>query len=90
MAAFLWGRSLEGRFGLGWLLGAALFLTPFRWLLLSLPPTVGTLAASQVGHAATFAIVHLAGIQLVQASVPSEAVRKAQALYSGLHLVLES
>jgi PPP family 3-phenylpropionic acid transporter len=84
MAAFWWGGRLEGRFGLRRLLGAALLLTPARWVLLSLTPTVPTLLASQLGHAATFALVHLAGIQLVQANVPSESVRKAQALYSGL------
>ena len=84
MAAFWWGGRLEGRFGLRWLLGAAFLLTPVRWLLLSLPPTGAVLVASQLGHAATFALAHLAGIQLVQANVPSESIRKAQALYSGL------
>jgi len=84
MAAFWWGGQLGGRFGLRWLLGAALLLTPVRWVLLSLPPTLPSLVASQLGHAATFALVHLAGIQLVQANVPSDSVRKAQALYSGL------
>jgi len=84
MAAFWWGGRLEKRFGLRHLLGAALLLTPLRWLLLAMPPTAASLIASQAGHAVTFALVHLAGIQLVQSRVSADSVRKAQALYSGL------
>jgi len=35
-------------------------------------------------HAVTFAVAHLAGIQLVQHAVPEGMRRRAQALYSGL------
>ena len=42
------------------------------------------LIVAQIGHAATFAVAHLAGVQLVQEMVPVGARRNAQALYSGL------
>jgi PPP family 3-phenylpropionic acid transporter len=66
------------------MLGLALALTPVRWLLLALPPTLPILVVAQVGHAMTFALAHLAGVQLVQRLVPAGARRNAQALYSGL------
>jgi PPP family 3-phenylpropionic acid transporter len=84
LVAFLAGGRLERQLGRRRLLGLALLLSPLRWLLLALPPTSATLVAAQLGHAATFALVHLAGIQVVQASVPGSAVRRVQALYSGL------
>lgn len=84
LAAFRWGGSLERLLGRRRLLGLALLLSPLRWLLLALPPTPASLVAAQLGHAATFALVHLAGVQVVQAAVPPGAVRRAQALYSGL------
>jgi PPP family 3-phenylpropionic acid transporter len=83
LGAFFAGARLETTFGLRRLLGLALLLSPLRWLLLAIPPTTATLVAAQLGHAVTFAAVHLAGVQLVQASVPAGAIRKAQALYSG-------
>ena len=84
MVAFVKGASLQRRFGLRALLGIALGLTPIRWLLLALPPTVPILVAAQLGHAVTFAAAHLAGVQLVQQLVPAGGRRNAQALYSGL------
>jgi len=81
---FVAGRRLERRLGLRRLLGLALALAPIRWLLLALPPTLPVLLAAQLGHAATFAAAHLAGVQLVQRVVPPGARRNAQALYSGL------
>lgn len=82
--AFLKGSWLERRLGLRRLLGVALFLTPFRWLLLALPPTLPILLLAQLGHAVTFALAHLAGVQLVQRAAPAGTARRAQALYSGL------
>ncbi len=84
LAAFFAGGVLDRRWGLRRLLGASLLLAPLRWALLALPPTLPVLIASQVGHAATFALAHLAGIQLVQRTVPTGASRRAQAFYSGL------
>jgi PPP family 3-phenylpropionic acid transporter len=84
MIAFVRGGGLQRRFGLWTLLGASLCLTPARWLLLALPPTLPVLVIAQIGHAATFAVAHLAGVQLVQRLVPEGARRNAQALYSGL------
>ena len=84
LVAFISGRKLEARLGLRRLLGLALLVTPLRWLLLALPPSPATLVLAQVGHAASFALAHLAGVQLVQRAVPEGAVRHAQALYSGL------
>ncbi len=84
LAAFLAGGRLERFFGHRRLLGLALALAPLRWLLLALPPTVGTVVLAQLGHATSFALVHLAGVQVVQAGVPRGAVRRTQALYSGL------
>ena len=84
MVAFVKGASLQRRFGLRGLLGFALGLTPVRWLLLALPPTLPVLVIAQLGHAITFAVAHLAGVQLVQQIVPAGARRNAQALYSGL------
>jgi PPP family 3-phenylpropionic acid transporter len=84
MAAFLAGARIEARFSHRTLLGAALLLSPLRWLLLALPPTLPVLLAAQIGHAATFAAAHLAGVQLVQKVAPAGTARYAQALYSGL------
>ncbi len=84
LAAFRWGAQLERRLGLERLLGVALALTPIRWLLLALPPSLPLLAAAQLGHAASFAAAHLAGVQLVQRVTPAGASRATQALYSGL------
>ena len=84
LVVFVKGASLQRRFGLRALLGLALGLTPLRWLLLALPPTLPILVIAQVGHAMTFALAHLAGVQLVQELVPAGARRNAQALYSGL------
>ncbi len=83
LVAFVKGASLQRRFGLRGLLGMALGLTPVRWLLLAMPPTLPVLVVAQFGHAITFAFVHLAGVQLVQQLVPEGARRNAQALYSG-------
>jgi PPP family 3-phenylpropionic acid transporter len=84
LAAFSFGPLIERRLGLRLLLTLALLLSPLRWLLLSLEPTPALLVLAQAGHAVTFALVHLAGIQLVQLNVPEGARRHAQALYSGL------
>jgi PPP family 3-phenylpropionic acid transporter len=84
LVAFVSGNRLQRWFGLRRLLGVALWLTPVRWLLLALPPTLPVLIVAQIGHAITFAAAHLAGVQLVQSAVPDGAKRKAQALYSGL------
>ncbi len=84
LGAFFAGSFLETKLGLGRLLGLALLLSPLRWLVLAVPPTTVTLVVGQLGHAVTFALVHLAGVQLVQASVPNGAIRRAQSLYSGL------
>ncbi len=84
LGAFFAGGFLETRLGLGKLLGLALLLSPLRWLVLAFPASTATLVVAQLGHAVTFALVHLAGIQLVQASVPAGAIRRAQSLYSGL------
>lgn len=84
LVAFFKGASLQRRLGLRPLLGIALGLSPVRWLLLALPPTLPVLVIAQLGHAVTFAVAHLAGVQLVQRMVPEGARRNAQALYSGL------
>ena len=84
LVVFVNGANLQRRFGLRGLLGTALGLTPVRWLLLALPPTLPVLVIAQLGHAVTFAVIHLAGVQLVQQLVPEGARRNAQALYSGL------
>jgi PPP family 3-phenylpropionic acid transporter len=84
LVAFVAGGRLERGFGLRRLLGIALMFSPIRWLLLALEPTPVVIVFAQLGHATTFALVHLAGVQLVQASVPIGAIRRAQALYSGL------
>jgi PPP family 3-phenylpropionic acid transporter len=46
--------------------------------------STASLVVAQLGHALTYALAHLAGVQLVQVNVPAGAVRYAQALYSGL------
>jgi len=84
LVAFRWGAQLESRLGLERLLGLALAVTPLRWLLLALPPSLPLLALAQLGHAASFAAAHLAGIQIVQRAAPPGATRSAQALYAGL------
>jgi len=82
--AFAFGGRLQERVGLRRLLGLALLATPFRWLLVSVSGALPVLALAQAGHALTFALAHLAGIQLVQRAAPVGARRRAQALYSGL------
>jgi PPP family 3-phenylpropionic acid transporter len=84
LVAFVASPWLHRWLGLRRLLGLSLLLSPARWLLLALPLSTGTLIVAQLGHALTYALAHLAGIQLVQANVPVGATRYAQALYSGL------
>jgi len=84
LIAFLSGPLLERRLGLRLLLTLALLLSPVRWLILSLEPSTTLLVLAQAGHAVTFALVHLAGVQLVQLNVPEGSRRHAQALYSGM------
>lgn len=84
LVAFLAGPSLQRRWTLGGVLGVSLAVTPLRWLLLALPPTLPVVLLSQLGHAASFALVHLAGVQLAQRAAPPGAARSAQSLYSGL------
>jgi len=83
LVAFRSGHLLERRLGLKLMLSLALAVTPLRWLLLALPPTLPVLVLAQFGHAASFAVAHLAGVQLVQRLVPPGTARRAQALYSG-------
>jgi len=82
--AFAFGGRLQERVGLRRLLGMALLATPFRWLLVSGSSALPGIALAQAGHALSFAMAHLAGIQLVQRAAPRGARRRAQALYSGL------
>jgi MFS transporter, PPP family, 3-phenylpropionic acid transporter len=82
--AFSFGARLERWRGLRGLLGSALLLAPVRWVLLALPPVLPIVIVAQAMHAVTFAVAHLAGIQLVQHAVPEGMRRRAQALYSGL------
>ena len=78
LVAFAFGSRLEKRFGRRRLLTGALCLAPIRWLLLALPPAAPFLVLAQIGHAVTFAVAHLAGVQLVQAVVPADARRNAR------------
>lgn len=82
--AFRRSRWLEERLGLRRMLLAALLVSPLRWVLLALPVSTGVLVLAQLGHAVTFALVHLAGIQLIQRAVGEGSQRHAQSLYSGL------
>ncbi len=84
LVAFVASPWLHRWLGLRRLLGLSLLVSPWRWLLLALPLSTATLVVAQLGHAFTYALAHLAGIQLVQANVPPGATRYAQALYSGL------
>jgi PPP family 3-phenylpropionic acid transporter len=82
--AFAGGSWLQHRLGLRRLLHLALLLSPIRWLLLAAPLSLPVLVLSQAGHAVTFAMAHLAAVQLVQRAVPDGTRRLAQSLYSGL------
>jgi PPP family 3-phenylpropionic acid transporter len=84
LVAFRAGGAIERRIGLRGVLWLALALTPVRWLMLALPPSWPLLVVAQSGHALTFALAHLAGVQLVSREVPPGARRRAQAMYSGL------
>lgn len=84
LLAFRRSRWLEERLGLRRMLVAALLVSPLRWVLLALPVSTGVLVLAQLGHAVTFALVHLAGIQLIQRAVGEGCKRRAQAFYSGL------
>jgi PPP family 3-phenylpropionic acid transporter len=84
MVAFRGGDRLGRFLTWQWILGLALALTPLRWAVLCLEPSLWVLIPAQMGHAVTFGLAHIAGVQLVQRSVPVGAVRYAQSLYSGL------
>jgi PPP family 3-phenylpropionic acid transporter len=84
LGAFLLGPTIQKRWDLRFILGLALFLTPVRWLLLAVPVSLPVVVIAQLGHAFSFALAHLAGVQLVQFESPPETARFAQALYSGL------
>jgi PPP family 3-phenylpropionic acid transporter len=84
LVAFVAGKALERRLGLKGLMTVALVLTPVRWFILALSRSPGWLVLAQVGHAATFAGAHLAGVQLIQKTASARSARLAQALYSGM------
>lgn len=84
LVAFAAGGRLQVRWGLRPLLAVGLLAGPVRWGLLALGPHLALVTIAQVGHGLTFALAHLAGIQLVQRGVPPDVSRRMQGLYSGL------
>jgi len=84
LAAFAGAGRLERRWGHRRLLLAALGGAGLRWAVLSLAPAPPVLVVAQLGHAASFALAHAAGIQLVQRLAPPGTARTVQAYYSGV------
>lgn len=84
MVVFRWGSAVGRRFGWSVVLAWAFALTPLRWWILGSSAELPWILLAQLGHGVTFGAAHLAGVQLVQRSVPGGAIRFAQSLYSGL------
>ncbi len=79
---FLFGRTLVGRFGpqmlvIGGVAGGAL-----RWLLMSFDMGYGFTMITQMGHAVSFAMLHLGTMHYMQKTVPPHLRNSAQGLYS--------
>jgi MFS transporter, PPP family, 3-phenylpropionic acid transporter len=79
---FLFGRVLVGRFGpqmlvIGGAAGGAL-----RWLFMSFDMGYAATMAAQMGHAVSFAMLHLGTMHYMQKTVLSHLRNSAQGLYS--------
>ncbi|MDX7951689.1 MFS transporter [Lichenihabitans sp. Uapishka_5] len=57
-----------------------------RWTVLAQTSQVAALAAIQLTHGLTFALLHLANMQLIGATVPAERTASAQTLYATVGL----
>jgi PPP family 3-phenylpropionic acid transporter len=82
---FLFMHRLLPRFGAGKLLMAALLITVLRWSLIAAQPqSLPLLIFAQIGHAASFGMLHGSAIQMVHTLFPGRLQGRGQALYSSL------
>ena len=61
-----------------------------RWAVLAETSAVPALAVIQLTHGLTFALLHLANMQLIGAAVPPEQTASAQTLYATVGLSIAS
>lgn len=82
---FLFMHRLLPRFGARKLLLAALLITVVRWLLIAAQAqSLPLLLFAQIGHAASFGMLHASAIQMVHTLFPGRLQGRGQALYSSL------
>jgi MFS transporter, PPP family, 3-phenylpropionic acid transporter len=79
---FMFGRNLVERFGAQLLIIGGAAGGAARWLLMSFDPGYAATALIQMGHAISFAMLHLGTMHYMLASVPSHLRNTAQGLYA--------
>lgn len=82
---FLFMHRLLPHFGARNLLMTALLITVVRWLLIATQAqSLPLLLLAQIGHAASFGMLHASAIHMVHALFPGRLQGRGQALYSSL------
>ncbi len=85
IALFAVLHKLWDRFDFTRVLLASLIIAVVRWLMLAFfADSTAVVIASQLMHAASFAVLHASGIRLVQELFPAGSEGRAQALHSSL------
>jgi PPP family 3-phenylpropionic acid transporter len=80
---FFWvGPRLIDRLGPGGAAAVAAIAGLVRWIVMSQTAAVAALAATQPLHGFTFALLHLASMRLISASVPAHLAATAQAFFA--------
>jgi MFS transporter, PPP family, 3-phenylpropionic acid transporter len=79
---FMFGRNLIERFGAQLLIIGGAAGGAMRWLLMSFDPGYAATALIQMGHAISFAMLHLGTMHYMLASVPPHLRNTAQGLYA--------
>jgi PPP family 3-phenylpropionic acid transporter len=75
---------LFGRIGLAAALRWALILTLLRWVAFAAEPSLWVVAAAQTLHAASFGMMHLAAVQLVDSHAPPQCKALGQTVLSAM------
>lgn len=85
IVVFLFMHGLLPRFGARKLLMTALLITVVRWLLIAAQAqSLPLLLLAQIGHAASFGMLHASAIHMVHSLFPGRLQGRGQALYSSL------
>jgi PPP family 3-phenylpropionic acid transporter len=84
VALFWWGRGLVTRLGPAGLCAAAAGMGVLRWCVLAATTDAAPLILAQLLHAGTFAMQHLATVQLLARIAPAGQAGSAQSLHAAI------